>query len=81
MSMEVYILHSETLGKYYVGFSKQTSVRVGQHRKERKHWTSRADDWVLIWKRTVDNAAAARALEKQIKARGAKRFLTGISEK
>ncbi|NNJ70959.1 MAG: GIY-YIG nuclease family protein [Kiritimatiellales bacterium] len=73
--LEVYILYSESLAKYYVGFSNSASSRLRQHRKEKNHWTARADDWELIWKQAVDSTAAARVLEKKIKSRGAKRFL------
>jgi len=73
--MEVYILYSKQLQKYYVGFSKDVAGRLVQHRKERHHWTSRADDWELVWKQNADSTEKARALEKRIKSRGAKRFM------
>lgn len=73
--MEVYILYSSALQKYYVGFSKSAATRLHEHRKEKKHWTSRADDWILVWKQEVGSVDEARALEKKIKSNGAKRFL------
>jgi len=79
--MEVYILHSKVLQKHYIGFSKKVSTRLIQHRKEKKHWTSRADDWALVWKQPVSSTEEARTLEKKIKLRGAKRFLIDIGGK
>jgi len=73
--MKVYILYSDSLDRHYIGFSKFTQKRVRQHRAEKVHWTARASDWRLVWSREVVTVNDARSLEKQIKARGAKRFL------
>ena len=73
--MEVYILYSSSLQKYYVGFSRSATDRLRQHLKEQTHWTSRAKDWTLVWKREVGSTNEARALEKRIKSNGAKRFM------
>jgi len=75
MFMKVYILHSKSLDRYYVGFSKHLNKRIHQHQKEKVHWTSRASDWEQIWSKEVANTIDARQLEKMIKQRGAKRFL------
>ncbi|MBI3986532.1 MAG: hypothetical protein HY343_06415, partial [Lentisphaerae bacterium] len=68
-SIFVYILHSATLGRYYVGISR--------HLRGHAFWTSRATDWREVCRQTVGSLGEARRLEKAIKARGAKRYLEG----
>jgi len=73
--MKVYILYSESLDRYYTGFSLHPEKRLRQHRAEKGHWTSRAPDWKIVWSQKTSTTDEARAMEKKIKARGAKRFL------
>jgi putative endonuclease len=71
----VYILFSAKLDQYYTGFSKHPQRRLQQHRRGASAWTSRAEDWVLVYQSRLESMAEGRALEKRIKARGARRFL------
>jgi len=77
MSVQVYILWSPSLGRHYVGFSEDSVRRLREHRRGQTRWTSRAIDWQKVWETTVENNVEARCLERQIKARGARRFLDG----
>lgn len=74
----VYVLYSPSLGRFYVGMSEFTAKRERQHRKGQSTWTSRADDWERVWQTEVADSSEARALEKQIKARGARRHLQDL---
>ena len=74
--VRVYILHSEAKDRYYVGFSSRPRRRLREHRRGMSTATSPADDWVDVWHVDVASTAAARVLEKKIKARGARRFLS-----
>jgi len=71
----VYILFSATLGQFYVGITTGLQRRLAQHRHGYSVWSRRADDWTLVYKQTAATFVEARALEKAIKARGARRFL------
>jgi putative endonuclease len=75
MNYYVYILYSPSLDKFYTGMSKFSVKRKRQHVKGQSSWTSKADDWIEVWKTQVDDSASARELEKKIKKRGAKRYL------
>ena len=75
MDFRVYILHSASLDRFYVGFTSKGTLRIRQHKQKHKGWTGQADDWQEVFHCSVDTREAARSLEKQIKARGAKRFL------
>ena len=73
--MHVYVLHSASLNRYYTGISRNRYRRVKQHRQGVSKWTSRADDWEVVFTTRVADAVSARALEKTIKKRGAARYL------
>ena len=76
----VYILYSPSLDRYYTGMSKFTAKRERQHRKGQSPWTSSANDWEIVWRTEVTSSSEARALEKKIKGRGAKRFLADLAQ-
>ena len=71
----VYIIHSLSLDRYYSGMTTNLRKRVKQHRSGRTRSVPASEDWIVVWSVTVDSSEAARALEKRIKSRGAKRFL------
>ena len=73
--MFVYILHSASLGQFYVGMSLNPWHRLKEHQRGQTHATRDASDWVKVYWQKVSDSWEARRLEKQIKARGAKRFL------
>jgi len=58
--------------------SKFSDKRKRQHNKGQNYYTSRADDWVEVWKTTMPDSKEARILETKIKKRGAKRFLQAM---
>ena len=80
LSFHVYVLFSESLGKYYVGQSLKHTIRLKQHNRGQSHWTSRTSDWEEVFNVQVDSRVYARELEKRIKARGAKRFIADHQE-
>jgi putative endonuclease len=71
----VYVLYSPSLDRFYTGMSKYTAKRERQHCKGQTRWASQADDRQQVWMTDVHDSAEARALEKKIKARGARRYL------
>ena len=75
MSFRVYILYSADLQCFYTGFTARGSQRTLEHRRKHAGWTGQAQDWVEVLGVDVETRTDARALEKQIKARGAQRFL------
>ena len=76
--INVCIVYSETLGKHYTGISKFRDKRTRQHLRGQTRWSWRASDWTEIWHTNVRNMALAREVEKKIKARGARRFLSDL---
>ncbi len=76
----VYILFSQSIQKYYVGFTSQSiEARLRRHLSAHKGFTARAKDWKVVFTELVSTKSEAAALEKRIKNRGAKRFLADKS--
>lgn len=76
---KVYILRSETLGKYYVGYtSMNIEERISRHLCDHSGFTSNSKDWKLVHVEEYTDKNAAISKEKQIKKRGIKRYLDGL---
>ncbi len=75
MKYFVYIIFSSKLNKYYTGFTENLDVRIVQHNSGISTFTSKGIPWELINFFEVNSINDARILEKEIKGRGAKRFL------
>ena len=67
MSYFVYILHSEKLDKYYVGYSKNPNVRLRYHNGGKMGWTKRGIPWKIVFKKSYNDKKTAMEKEKFIK--------------
>ncbi len=64
----VYILHSATLDKYYVGFTSMSMEdRMERHLTKHKGYTGRAKDWKLVYVEIFEERPPAIRREKEIK--------------
>ena len=64
----VYILHSQTLDKYYIGFTSQSlEERIEKHLCDHKGFTAKAKDWVVVFIEVFGEKSAAMKREKEIK--------------
>ena len=75
----VYILQSESTGRYYCGQTKRLNVRLREHNDPdyvTTLTTKRFEGpWKLAWARECASRSEAMRLEKQVKTRGIGRFL------
>jgi len=78
----VYILQSETTGRYYFGYSDNVQRRVNQHNdpEYRSTRTTKvfAGPWDTVWTKKCVSRSDAVTLEKKIKKRGIGRYLSDI---
>jgi len=78
----VYILFSEQLNKYYVGYSsKNIQERLKEHLYNHKGFTAKAKDWNILYQLEINSKSEALILERKIKKRGAKRYLNEIASR
>ena len=65
----LYILHSQTLDRYYVGHTTESlEERLRKHLSKHQGWTARAKDWVLVHAEEFPDKASAYRRERAIKA-------------
>jgi len=68
MQYTTYILFSESMNKYYVGFTgDDTTSRIKKHNTNHKGFTGGIGDWKLVYLEHYSEKSDAMKREKQIK--------------
>ena len=79
MLYHVYILQSQTTGRYYCGQTDDLDRRVRQHNDPDYHGSRTTKvfqgPWTLVWSRDFEARGDAMRTERRIKKRGIRRFL------
>jgi len=68
MTYNVYILYSAEMDRYYVGYASNIEDRMQKHLSNHKGYTSKAKDWVIVYKENYNTKAEAYKRERQIKS-------------
>jgi len=71
-----YILYSNSLNKYYTGSTIDLPRRLNEHNRGKTPFMATGIPWKLVFKKEFLTRPEAVKLEKQIKKRGASRFLS-----
>ena len=79
MSYFVYILFSQSGGRYYIGHTQDIENRLAEHNNGEGKFTSNYAPWTLMWSKAMPSRSEAMKLENKIKKRGARRFLSDKS--
>ena len=66
----VYLLHSELLDRFYIGMTSNLKRRVIEHKSGRSKFTSRSDDWKLVYFEGYVHKSLAVNRERKLKQRG-----------
>jgi putative endonuclease len=80
MSYFVYILYSDSLGKYYTGSCENLEKRFREHNSGQSRFTKSGLPWIMVKNFTVSDRREALLLEAKIKKRGALRYLKDLNE-
>ena len=64
----VYILYSESLDKYYIGFTTDLEDRVYKHNNTHKGFTAAGKPWRLAYSESFPSNAEAMKRERQLKS-------------
>jgi len=78
--VHVYILLSKTTHRYYVGSTKDVENRLKEHNAGESSSTRSGVPWKLVWVETFHTRGEAMLHEKQIKSRGAARYLESVAQ-
>jgi putative endonuclease len=63
----VYILYSEKIDKYYIGFSSNVSERLLKHNRNSKGFSAKGRPWIIVYTEAYSSKKEAMAREKQLK--------------
>ena len=78
MNYFIYILHSISANKYYVGSSEDPQRRLFFHNTIEKGFTSRYRPWTLAFTKSFPTKAEAQQMERKIKKWKSKSILLRI---
>ena len=62
-----YILHSISIGKYYIGHTFDLTDRLSKHNTHHKGFTGKVNDWELVYSEKYPTKIEAYARERQVK--------------
>ena len=63
----IYILYSAKLNVFYKGFSLNVSQRLISHLEGKSDFTSKVDDWELVYEKAFETKKLALTEEKRLK--------------
>ena len=76
----VYIIYSEKLDKYYVGYTVDISKRIGEHNSGISTYTAKANDWILKYSEYFPDRGTAIAREREIKKMKSRTYIEHLTE-
>jgi putative endonuclease len=77
----VYILHSQKLNRFYIGYTSDLDTRLAFHKNASSHkFTAKADDWTLFFTINCESKSQALAIEKHIKAMKSKVYIENLKK-
>ena len=77
----VYILYSNKINKYYIGFTQNFNVRMQFHKNaESKKFTAKANDWKVFLKINCANKQQGLLIEKHIKKMKSKTYIENLKK-
>ena len=68
MPYSVYILHSLTKDKFYIGYTADLSAWIIRHNQKCKGFTGSTNNWILVYQEEFNLQSEAIQREKQIKS-------------
>jgi putative endonuclease len=76
----VYILFSEKLNRYYVGSTHSIETRLAQHTEDPMNgsFTSKTDDWELIFKIECQSQRQGLGIEEHIKSMKSRKYIQNL---
>jgi putative endonuclease len=71
----LYILYSERLDRYYVGYTNDLPRRLSEHNRSKGKYTDSGIPWILVYSESFASKKDAMDREKYIKSRKSKKYL------
>lgn len=64
---KLYILRSESMSRYYIGFTLDVNERLKRHLSDHTGYTAKSKDWKVVHLEEFSTKTEALAREKQLK--------------
>ncbi len=64
----LYIIYSQKIDKYYIGYTADIDGRIAKHNRVSKGFTNFGKPWILVYTETYASKQEAMAREKQLKS-------------
>ncbi|MBL7739595.1 MAG: GIY-YIG nuclease family protein [Chitinophagaceae bacterium] len=71
----VYIIYSQKLDKYYIGYTSDLQKRLSEHNSGFSSFTASADDWTLKYSESYPDRESAMKREKEIKSKKSRKYI------
>ena len=75
MQVVVYIIYSQQLNKYYVGYSTDLEKRLAEHNSGISKFTAKASDWILKYSEAFPDRESAMKREREIKDKKSRKYI------
>jgi putative endonuclease len=75
MTYSCYILYSKKLDRYYLGHTDDITRRLQDHNAGISSFTSKADDWIVVYVEAFENREQARKREFELKKKKSRKYL------
>ena len=74
----VYILYSQKLDRFYVGYTNQLERRISEHNRKKGKYTDIGIPWIIVYTEEFDSKKNAKNREKYIKKQKSKQFILDL---
>ena len=75
MAYCVYIIQSQTTGRYYIGSTENVESRLARHNQGRSKYTRAQRPWILVYTQLFETRTEALKREKEIKERKSRKYI------
>ncbi len=77
----VYILYSNSIDRYYVGYTNDLERRLSEHNRKKSKYTDAGIPWTLVYYEEYASKKEAMNREKFIKNKKSKQYITDLVSK
>jgi len=76
-----YILYSQSIDRYYVGYTEDLVLRLQRHNEGWGKYSKRGIPWILVYSEAYPDKVAACRREREIKSRKSRKYIESLIRK
>ena len=74
----LYILYSENIDRFYVGYTNDLQRRMSEHNRQKKKFTDKGIPWKIVYTETYYSKNEAQSRESFIKRMKSRKFIIDL---